>query len=419
MKRIISLLSVPGLVLLFCLPALSALPESIQAKMGSVSGRIFVDDQPQALAVVSFFLEKNGLPPVAGGMRRVPEFLSRTDSEANFKANLMAGNYYLGVLDRDAKSPPGPPRPGEKFHFAADAHGQLLVLAVSGREHLAAGRINAAPPTSFSAAAQFFTVVGMVRSEAGEPVPEVAVLGKSRLNIPRPEFISDRTGQDGRFSLKLPAGKPFYLVAREDIAASRPLPGSYVGTYGIHSKTGLATLSMFSAGSPPPGVLASDEESRAVTVSGASGETVGGIDIFMYQVPDPEVIKQSVQGSVESPKLDQGVQIKNILFAPQSSDLNDSSRQELDRWVSFLVGQEQALIEIIGHTDNLGTLDANLLLSENRAMSVAAYLVSAGVAPERIMISGMGGGEPVGDNGTAEGRARNRRVEIRFSNLVD
>jgi outer membrane protein OmpA-like peptidoglycan-associated protein len=387
--------------------------------MGTVSGEVFVGDRPQPLAVISFFLEKNGLPPVANGLQRVPEFLARTDHDANFKVNLVSGHYYIGILARAPEAPPGPPRAGEVFHFAADESGRLLVLHVAGMEHLDAGRINGLPPDRFFDESSFFTLEGLVRNEAGEPVPDIAVLAKNRLNTPRPKFISERTGEDGRFRLKLPAGHSFYLVARHDIATARPLPGSYVGTYGIHSKTGLATLSMFSAGSPSPGVLAHDEESRALTVAGASGETIRDIEIFMYPVPDPEIIKQSVKSSVAVRTTPEAVLIKSIFFAANSSNLDEYSHRELDMCLSFLAGHETVEIEIVGHTDNLGAAAANLQLSENRAMSVAAYLLRAGLPPDRVRVSGVGGAEPAADNETPEGRRKNRRVEIRVNNPID
>jgi len=65
-----------------------------------------------------------------------------------------------------------------------------------------------------------------------------------------------------------------------------------------------------------------------------------------------------------------------------------------------------------GHTDSQGNDDANQVLSEQRAKSVRDYLVSRGVAADRITSTGKGETSPVADNKSAEGRANNRRVEI-------
>jgi len=69
-------------------------------------------------------------------------------------------------------------------------------------------------------------------------------------------------------------------------------------------------------------------------------------------------------------------------------------------------------VVIVGHSDNQGTLDANLALSQRRAEAVRDALVSRGVAAERLDARGVGFLAPVASNATEEGRARNRRVEL-------
>jgi len=69
-------------------------------------------------------------------------------------------------------------------------------------------------------------------------------------------------------------------------------------------------------------------------------------------------------------------------------------------------------VMITGHTDNQGAADYNLKLSENRAASVVAYLVKAGIAPARLKSKGFGDSRPAAANDTEEGRAKNRRIEL-------
>ncbi|MDO5575829.1 MAG: OmpA family protein, partial [Fibrobacter sp.] len=69
-------------------------------------------------------------------------------------------------------------------------------------------------------------------------------------------------------------------------------------------------------------------------------------------------------------------------------------------------------IEVHGHTDSDGNYDRNMELSQMRAESVCKYFVSQGIASSRVRAVGIGSKNPVGDNKTAEGRARNRRIEI-------
>ena len=71
-------------------------------------------------------------------------------------------------------------------------------------------------------------------------------------------------------------------------------------------------------------------------------------------------------------------------------------------------------IEISGHTDNIGTDQANLLLSSNRAKAVADYLFSKGISKNRIKSVGKGKTMPAAENSTEEGRALNRRIEMKI-----
>ena len=73
-------------------------------------------------------------------------------------------------------------------------------------------------------------------------------------------------------------------------------------------------------------------------------------------------------------------------------------------------------IEVAGHTDNVGLGDANYGLSERRAVTVRDILIRLGVEEFRIRATGYGESQPIDDNNTAEGRARNRRVELRILN---
>jgi OmpA-OmpF porin, OOP family len=72
------------------------------------------------------------------------------------------------------------------------------------------------------------------------------------------------------------------------------------------------------------------------------------------------------------------------------------------------------LVEIGGHTDSTGDPDYNLLLSENRAKSVMAYLISQGIEPSRLRVRGYGDTVPVQKNNTEQGKQENRRVEFRI-----
>lgn len=413
------------LMVLLLLPSLSlaALPGLRLKNMGIMTGQVFLDSQPLGNAMAAFFLESKGLPPVPGSMVRIPEFLARLDSEGRFAIRLAPGKYYLGLLVRDAAEGPGPPRPGENYYFAVNEAGDLRLLEIAARENLETGRIDAALPEIFAGLAAkdstgFFTVKGTVLDKSGAPYQGAIVLGKQDLSTPRPEFISNRTAADGSFTLSLPAGKQFFLIARETIAGARPLPGQKLGTYGIKSENGFASPVIYGTGGPPPGVLDENKDStdRALTVSAAKDATVSNIEIFMYAVPDPREIKASIQGTAGSPKFETGAGLNNVFFDFNSRQLNQQSFAELDRWIAFLQGMEAINAEINGHTDSLGPDDYNLELSIKRAGAVADYLIGRGISSSRVTVHGFGETGPVADNESEAGRKLNRRVEIKFSN---
>jgi len=84
----------------------------------------------------------------------------------------------------------------------------------------------------------------------------------------------------------------------------------------------------------------------------------------------------------------------------------------LDAVASTLLQYDRTRIEVEGHTDSTGSAAMNQQLSENRAMAVTSHLASRGVPRDRMYAIGYGKTRPIADNSTAEGRARNRRVEI-------
>jgi len=102
-------------------------------------------------------------------------------------------------------------------------------------------------------------------------------------------------------------------------------------------------------------------------------------------------------------------------FASGSSNVVTKFQPVLDSVVVVLDEFSQTYVDIIGHTDSKGSKEYNQRLSEKRAKSVARYLESNAVITERMMADGMGEDDPIANNDTREGRAMNRRVEIKLS----
>ena len=105
-----------------------------------------------------------------------------------------------------------------------------------------------------------------------------------------------------------------------------------------------------------------------------------------------------------------------VFFAPNSSILQRESSVDLDRAVSFMRSNPDLAVEIAGHTDATGTPERNAELSLERATAVKAYIVGNRIPSDRIVVRGYGETRPLASNDTEEGRAKNRRVELRIRN---
>jgi outer membrane protein OmpA-like peptidoglycan-associated protein len=110
------------------------------------------------------------------------------------------------------------------------------------------------------------------------------------------------------------------------------------------------------------------------------------------------------------------VTLGDVLFETGNSNLRAGIAGNLDNLVAFLNRYPERTVIIEGHTDSVGTESSNMGLSQRRADSVQAYLISRGIAGTRLSSSGKGELSPISDNETTTGRQQNRRVEVVISN---
>lgn len=136
---------------------------------------------------------------------------------------------------------------------------------------------------------------------------------------------------------------------------------------------------------------------------------------------------QPTSASIDSPylvkaylkpiKSDQRIVLNNIFFDVDQYVLKDESFPELQSVLKLMKANPKMKIEISGHTDNTGSEQHNNQLSENRALAVVNYLKANGIEASRLQSKGFGASQPVADNATAEGRALNRRIEMKVTSL--
>jgi outer membrane protein OmpA-like peptidoglycan-associated protein/tetratricopeptide (TPR) repeat protein len=114
-------------------------------------------------------------------------------------------------------------------------------------------------------------------------------------------------------------------------------------------------------------------------------------------------------------KVEVGIKVvlENIYFETSKATLTAASNPQLNQVFTFLENNETIRLEISGHTDNVGSLNANLKLSQDRAKAVVDYLIAKGIDKGRLEWKGYAFNQPVAPNDTPEGRKKNRRVEFK------
>jgi outer membrane protein OmpA-like peptidoglycan-associated protein len=162
--------------------------------------------------------------------------------------------------------------------------------------------------------------------------------------------------------------------------------------------------------------------SRKSTLIGAGiGALIGGA-IGNYMDREAEALRQRLRGTgVSVTRHGDHIILNmpgNVTFATNSSDISSNFYAVLDSVAIVLNEFDKTYVDVIGHTDSTGPADFNQALSVRRAQSVADYLMSREVIPERLVVTGRGPSQPIASNDTPEGRALNRRVEIVLTPLT-
>lgn len=116
---------------------------------------------------------------------------------------------------------------------------------------------------------------------------------------------------------------------------------------------------------------------------------------------------------IEEANVGQSIVLNNIYFEINKAEIKTEFSTDLDRLIQFMLDNQETRLEIQGHTDNTGSLDLNNRLSQDRAYSIVTYLTKYGIASNRLSAKGYGPSMPLATNTTAEGRAKNRRVEMK------
>lgn len=158
------------------------------------------------------------------------------------------------------------------------------------------------------------------------------------------------------------------------------------------------------------------EQRRRRALRGAGIGAIGGAGVGAYMDRQEAELREKMQASgVSVTRVGDTIVLNmpgNLTFDTNSSEVRPNFRTQLDAVAEVLKKYQSTMIEVAGHTDSTGSVDYNMMLSQQRAQSVANVLSGFGVETVRMEIVGFGPHRPTADNSTASGREQNRRVEL-------
>jgi outer membrane protein OmpA-like peptidoglycan-associated protein len=157
--------------------------------------------------------------------------------------------------------------------------------------------------------------------------------------------------------------------------------------------------------------------SEAATQAAAATEAAAGAEREKAVVAARNDLRNRLNAALPTRDSNRGLisEIGGVQFATGRAEANESARESLARFSGIVASYPGLKFSVEGHTDSVGSAATNSELSLRRAMTVRDYLIGQGVAASSIDVEGLGLSMPIGDNSTADGRARNRRVEIVIS----
>ena len=171
------------------------------------------------------------------------------------------------------------------------------------------------------------------------------------------------------------------------------------------------------------GDLVGGRHDRTEKILGAGIGAIAGAGIGSYMDEQERKLRQQTAGSgVDVIRQGDDLLLRmpsGITFAFNDASVQPQFRPTLDEVSSILSQYPKTFIDVYGHTDSDGSDAYNQTLSERRAQSVAGYLTSHGVQSARIATRGFGETQPIASNATEEGKAANRRVEIKISPVTE
>lgn len=230
MKKICSIL----LFMVICCIGVTAFAEEV--KTGSLSGTVMIKEGvPMANGVVFVFNSSSGPVPSSDKYWRVPDEIVKTDAHGKFVAKLPDGTYYIGAIQRKSGEEIGPPQEGDMFlPFHGEGSPRPHVVANGSSTDI--GVIVGAQPfkkSSIKTKDGVTAIEGRITDTHGKPVRNAFVFAfLTPAMVGKPLFVSERTGKDGKYLLRVNQGGDYYLKTRNTYGGGAMKAGEIMGSYG-------------------------------------------------------------------------------------------------------------------------------------------------------------------------------------------
>lgn len=221
-------------------------------------------------------------------------------------------------------------------------------------------------------------------------------------------------GEEG-FTLFAPTNNAFAALPAGSVAVLVETQPKLLELLGYHVVAGRVTSADLTDGQ----VLVTSTGAQLAVGTEGDALVVGGAAIAEADIEAANGVVHIVDGVLlppdfALPTINEALALDPITFESGSATITPEGIDVLQRAVDFLTANPDVRVAIEGHTDSAGSATGNQALSEARAVAVRDYLVSQGIEDLRLETVGFGESQPIADNGTAEGRAQNRRIEFRL-----
>jgi len=243
-------------------------------------------------------------------------------------------------------------------------------------------------------------------------------------------LIVDASGKNVYYSSDRPGAKGKDIYSFELYESARPSPVSYIKGKVVDEETGApvcAKVELIDLNNPAKKIVSEScwdigEFLMCLPLGSAYAFNISSEGYLFYsqnfelkektEIIDP----YSLIIKLKKIKVGESVVLRNVFFNYGSFELMPESKVELQKLIDFMNFNQTLVIEISGHTDNIGSQESNQKLSEMRAREVFEYLRFKGINETRMTYKGFGFSVPLADNDTPEGRSVNRRTEFRVIN---